>query len=105
MLAPKILQVDAFAAHDQRVVEVHPECSFRELAGRPLASKHSAEGQQDRRTLLAEVGIHLPTRVQGIPELDLLDAVAAAWSADRYARGLAEPLPPGHEGRIGAIWR
>jgi hypothetical protein len=29
----------------------------------------------------------------------------AAWSAARYARGEALPLPEGHVDRIGAIWR
>lgn len=105
MLAPKILEVDAIAAGDDRVIEVHPECSFREIVGRPLDSKHAASGRVDRRALLHRVGIDLPDRVVGIPELDLLDAAAAAWSADRYGRGAAIPLPDDHFERIGAIWR
>ncbi|MGH3037461.1 MAG: DUF429 domain-containing protein [Gaiellaceae bacterium] len=40
-----------------------------------------------------------------MPEADLLDAAVAAWSATRYARGEARPLPDGHVERIGAIWR
>ena len=37
-LAPKILQVQAVSTQDERVYEVHPEVSFRELAGHPLAN-------------------------------------------------------------------
>jgi hypothetical protein len=35
----------------------------------------------------------------------LLDATVAAWTAARFARGEALPLPEDHEERIGAIWR
>lgn len=104
-LRHKILEVDAHAHADDRVVEVHPEVSFCELAGRPLASKHTDAGLAGRRAPLAEAGIELPQRVRGIPEPDLLDAAIAAWTAARYACGEALPLPEGHSERIGAIWR
>jgi Protein of unknown function (DUF429) len=51
--------------------------------------------------LLASAGIHLEGRIDD----DLLDAAIAAWSAARYARGEARPLPDGRVGRIGGIWR
>ena len=38
-LVPKILEVNDIARRDKRVYEVHPEVSFRALAGHPLASK------------------------------------------------------------------
>jgi predicted RNase H-like nuclease len=85
------------------VFEVHPEVSFRELVRRPLAPKRTAVGASERRLALAEAGIDLPDLPY--PLEDVLDAAAAAWSANRYARGEALPLPAGHRERVGAIWR
>jgi predicted RNase H-like nuclease len=105
-LAHKILEVHALAEVDERVIEMHPEVSFRELAGEPvLESKHGAAGLARRRELLAAAGIVLPGAVPGVPEADLLDAAAGAWTAARYAEGRAQPFPPGHPERLGAIWR
>jgi predicted RNase H-like nuclease len=99
----RILEVAGLAAGDERVFEVHPEVSFRQLAGRPLASKRTALGASERRAALAAAGIGLPDLPY--PEEDVLDAAVAAWSAGRCARGRALPLPEGHRGRVGAIWR
>jgi hypothetical protein len=43
--------------------------------------------------------------VPGVPEADLLDAAAGAWTAARYAAGKAQAFPPDHRERLGAIWR
>lgn len=105
-LGRKILEVHGLADADDRVIEMHPEVSFCALAGGPLAaSKHTAEGLERRRELLAGAGIVLPGAVPGVPEADLLDAAAGAWTAGRYAAGTAEPFPPDHADRLGAIWR
>ena len=104
-LRRRILEVDEYAHEDERVIEVHPEVSFRELARRPLLSKHRSDGLAERRALLEDAGIELPASVPRIAEPDLLDATACAWTATRYARGEAVPLPSGHSSRIGAIWR
>jgi predicted RNase H-like nuclease len=104
-LGRRILELDAYAHGDERVIEVHPEVSFRELARRPLQSKHTSHGLAERRALLEEAGIELPRAAPRLAEPDLLDATVAAWSAARYARGEALPLPPGQAERIGAIWR
>ena len=105
-LARKILEVHALADVDERVIEMHPEVSFRELAGEPmLESKHTAAGLARRRELLAAAGVTLPGAVPGVPEADLLDAAAGAWTAARYAEGRAHPFPPDHRERLGAIWR
>jgi len=104
-LRHRILEVDEHAHRDERVIEVHPEVSFSELAHRPLLSKHRTDGLAERRALLEEAGIEVPDSVPRIAEPDLLDATIAAWSARRYARGEALPLPEGHESRIGAVWR
>ena len=104
-LRHRILEVDEHARRDERVIEVHPEVSFSELAHRPLLSKRRTDGLAERRELLEEAGIDVPESVPRIAEPDLLDATVVAWSARRYARGKAVPLPDGHEGRTGAIWR
>jgi predicted RNase H-like nuclease len=98
----RMLELDREAALDERIFEVHPEVSFRELVGRPLSAKRTATGAAERGTALMEAGIHLP--VLPYPIEDVLDCAVAAWSADRYARGDARPLPAGHADRTGAIW-
>jgi predicted RNase H-like nuclease len=104
-LGRKILEVHALAEVDERVIEMHPEVSFCRLAGDALAeSKHTPEGLERRRSLLADAGIVLPGAVRGVPEADLLDAAVGAWTAARYAAGEAEALPTEHRERLGAIW-
>jgi predicted RNase H-like nuclease len=99
-LRRRILEVEQVALLDERVLEVHPEVSFRALAGCELAPKRTAEGLRQRLAALATVGIEPAPPVND----DLLDAAVAAWSALRYANGVAQPLPEGHRERIGAIW-
>ncbi|MGI8774085.1 MAG: DUF429 domain-containing protein [Actinomycetota bacterium] len=111
-LAPKIQEVDEIARSDERVFEVHPEVSFRGMAGQPLKySKKSWNGASSRRLLLAQHDIVLPEDLgeAGLaPVDDVLDAAAAAWTADRIARGKAVSLPSPPEqvedGRLAAIW-
>jgi predicted RNase H-like nuclease len=90
------------------VVEVHPEVSFKELAGKPLdVNKHTWAGIERRRGLLAKAGIQLPSdlgragRHAGVD--DVLDAAAAAWSARRVVAGRARTLPAGPHPHC-AIW-
>jgi predicted RNase H-like nuclease len=104
-LGRRILEVDQYARDDERVIEVHPEVSFRELAHRPLRSKHRLEGLVERRGLLEEAGLDVPASAPRMAEPDLLDATIAAWSAQRYARGEGLPLPPDQSARLGTIWR
>jgi predicted RNase H-like nuclease/catechol 2,3-dioxygenase-like lactoylglutathione lyase family enzyme len=104
-LRRRILEVDEYVRLDERLIEVHPEVSFRELARRPLPPKKRLDGLVERRRALAEAGIAVPDAAPRVREPDLLDATVAAWTAARYARGEALPLPEGHAERIGAIWR
>lgn len=93
-LGAKILEVEPFAARDPRVVEVHPECSFRELAGAAVEhSKTTWAGFRMRVRLLEAAGIAVP-ELPELPILDTVDAGAAAWSGLRVARGEARTLPP-----------
>ncbi len=107
-LRGKILEADPWPRGDERMVEVHPEVSFREMARESLPwAKTTWNGLMLRRSLLARVGIHVPDRIDDdrTPAVDLLDAAAAAWSAHRYALGRGIPLPADTTARIGAIWR
>lgn len=92
--------------------EVHPELSFAVMGGGPAArSKKTWDGQRDRVERLRSVGIELPDRLGAagaVPTDDVLDAAAAAWSAQRIARGTATsvPDPPqlNERGQQLAIW-
>jgi predicted RNase H-like nuclease len=92
----RIFEVEAnLEGHALR--EVHPEVSFRALAGCELPSKRSWNGQRARVAALRErAGIVLPEVVTDgsrVPADDLLDATAAAWSARRVANGTSQALP------------
>ena len=81
-----------------RVVEVHPEASFAEIAGSPLLVRKSTwAGAALRRQLLAGAGIPLAGDLGIAGEQagvdDVLDAAAAGWAALRVARGQARSLP------------
>ena len=71
------------------MIEVHPEVSFRELAGQPLPSKHKPAGMAIRRELLS---VDTAT-VRASLQKDALDAAVVAWSARRKASGTAKTLP------------
>jgi predicted RNase H-like nuclease len=98
-LRRKIAEADQFrrrAASRTSLVqlyEIHPELAFAAMAGAPLPdSKHTRAGLAIRRELLVRAGITLPPKVAGVPENDLLDAAAVAWSARRVAVGQATVL-------------
>ena len=99
----RIFEIARLAASDERVFEVHPEVSFRELIGRTPSPKKTGVGGSERRLALADAGIDLPDLPH--PLDDVLDAAVTAWSAKRYAQGDALHLPEGNQARIGEIWR
>jgi predicted RNase H-like nuclease len=108
-LRANIAAVAAVAERDARVVEVHPEVSFRAMHEAEIAfAKTTWNGQALRRAALAAQGVVLPDRLDeagGVPPADVLDAAAAAWSARRHAREESRSLPDGWpRGRAGAIW-
>jgi predicted RNase H-like nuclease len=113
-LREKILQVDQWVGRAPcRVLEVHPEVSFAELAGAHLPTrKPTWAGMVQRRRLLAGAGIVVPDDLGPAGELaavdDVLDAAVVAWTASRAASGLARSLPDPPEllgdGQPCAIW-
>lgn len=104
-ILPKIREVDRLLASRpnlrRRMIEVHPESSFAQWnGGAPIpAGKKTREGRQQRSHLvdtrwpgLREAFLALTLRRE-VAEDDILDAFAALWSAERYARGEALCLP------------
>jgi predicted RNase H-like nuclease len=92
-LGAKILEVEPLAGREPRIVEVHPECSFRQLAGEPVEHpKTNWAGFRLRVRLLESAGVAVP-ELPDLPILDTVDAAAAAWSGLRLARGEARTLP------------
>lgn len=117
-LTPKIAEVrDTLCPDDldprarPRVAEVHPEVSFREMFGSPMRFHKSRQGGVSERLVLLEgsfqniVEAALRTEIFSCPQPeeqgarlvspaldDVLDAVAAAWTARRLITGEAVRL-------------
>ena len=90
-LLPHIAAWDRASFDRDRVVEVHPESSFRPMSpGTTFASKKSARGVGQRLSALtalvpaAAVLDALGDIPDGPAVDDVLDAAAAAWSARRW---------------------
>ena len=98
-LRASVRVVGDLAERDPRLIEVHPEASFRALVGDVLShGKSTWNGQAIRRRALADAGIRLPELLDeagAVPPADVLDAAVAAWSARRFAAGDAGSLPAG----------
>ena len=103
-ILPKIREVDELLHTRPElcevVREVHPEVSFRELAGEPMKHpKASRLGREERRRALSGYFPELQVieksgRDQGVPVEDILDATVACWSALRLVGGKGRSLPP-----------
>lgn len=113
----ELLQADAQAR--QVVREIHPEVCFAALNGGPgrglVEPKRTPAGMEKRIALLAAVfgREQVMALVQAVPRReaatdDVLDALAALWSAGRISRGCAGTLPtpvvPDAVGLPAAIW-
>jgi predicted RNase H-like nuclease len=88
-LFEKIRDVDGAVDRDSqwRVIESHPECSFRALTGRVLAPKRTSAGRAARQESLEAVFGPIDTRLRGAQPDDVLDAYAVLWTALRHQRG------------------
>lgn len=108
-LVPKIRDVHDWLATGPTVtvVEAHPELCFAAMNGGVLVEgKTTAAGESLRRTLLTTHGLVVEAqRRTGVAVDDILDAAATAWTARRFADGVAERLPPEPRDRLSpAIW-
>ena len=103
---PKIREVDELlrpnAMATRRVREVHPEVCFWAWSDKQSmkSSKKKPEGKAERRSLAEKwLGPDVLVSARGdrlkkdVADDDILDAIAALWTADRIARGEAKTLP------------
>ncbi|MCU1389244.1 MAG: putative succinyl-CoA transferase [Ilumatobacteraceae bacterium] len=101
-IVAKMRAVDAALdpSDEQRIIEVHPECSFAVMNGdKALPTKHSADGLERRAAFIeAEFG-PVASRLPGASFDDILDAYAALWTAERFARGVHREMPDGRNER------
>ena len=110
----KLSEVDGLMqpATQGRVFEVHPELSFFEMAG-GVPAKHAKKtlaGRAERTALLAAAGLaEGVVPMPGAAADNVLDALAACWTARRIATGQAVRIPdnPPNDGRglRMEIWR
>ena len=91
----KVAEVDLHVRAGAQVVEAHPEVSLRRMCGRPLPPKRTLAGRLARlavlRSWLPSLELPAPLPARAKPD-DLLDAVACAWTAQRWLRGEADVL-------------
>jgi predicted RNase H-like nuclease len=102
-IIPKILEVDQFIsrARQKRIVEVHPELCFYEMnRRRPVVQpKKKRPGRALRVQLLKNVWGQEVSRVlemsrpSGVALDDLIDAMAACWTAERVMKNEEIRLP------------
>ena len=105
-LYPKILAVDSLLVTSgearARIREVHPEvCFWAWNEGESMrAAKKTQAGRRQRRQLAANwLGADALTRARrlhlarDVADDDILDAIAALWTATRIAEGRARTLP------------
>ena len=100
---PRIAEVDGIMTPDlqERLFEVHPELCFWGLAGRPMQyGKKKSDGYEERREVLSRVLANdVPARSEvrrlelPIEPDDVLDALAAGYSAYRAYTGDARRIP------------
>jgi predicted RNase H-like nuclease len=101
-IIPKIREIDELITRSLPIgiVEVHPEMCFFEMNGkRPVVeSKKTAEGRRRRIRLLGnawerKVSHIVESRPTGVGRDDIIDAMAACWTAERVLEGIAIPIP------------
>lgn len=98
-LLPRIREIDEVVSPDlfPRVCEAHPETSFVELTGAPLSEpKRTALGLEQRINALSSEIPNVAQLVADRPTAtkpdDIVDALAAAWTARRVHLGTARWL-------------
>jgi len=113
-IVPKVKEVDASLSCETQsgVREGHPEVSFAQMnGGEALAnSKHSAQGQHDRISLLTPHFSNIASVVRTHSRIaeDVIDAFAMLWTAQRVhnKQALALPIssPADSRGLLMQIW-
>jgi predicted RNase H-like nuclease len=98
-ILPKIAAVDAIMTPERQrqLVEVHPEVSFRVLAGHEMSHhKATPDGRSERlaalRPVFPAIESQSDVRLTGVAPDDVLDGFVAAWSARRWLAKSHEQL-------------
>ncbi|MDX6197265.1 MAG: hypothetical protein QOJ79_416 [Actinomycetota bacterium] len=90
----------------QRVIECHPELSFKELTGEDLPRKKSARGALIRLEALERAGLRDVGEAPDEAALDdALDAMACAWTALRWSKAKAQVRGAGEVDELGVPMR
>lgn len=109
-IVDRIAAVDEALGHppDARVIEVHPEVSFRLLDAGVNVPKRTARGVGQRISALASF-VNITEALADVPAGpgldDCLDACAAAWSAQRWMTGDARVFGLDAGGRTATDFR
>ncbi|MFM9957347.1 MAG: DUF429 domain-containing protein [Phycisphaerales bacterium] len=101
-ICPKIAEVDSAMtpALQERIVEVHPELCFKQMAGATMAAaKREPAGRAARIEALGAAGLAFVTTAceslkskSAVADDDIIDAHAALWTARRFALGTARQI-------------
>jgi predicted RNase H-like nuclease len=107
-IVPKIAEIDSHLRSDEAsrdwIYEMHPEVSFRILAGHDLPSKATKEGEAERLRVLRGVfnDVHSGiadalrrTLRRHVQANDIIDAYVALWTAVRVAEKTSDELGDG----------
>ena len=111
---PKVAEINLLLSPElrQRVVEVHPEISFWAMNGsrEVCPAKHFEPGRAARLNLLRanlDIGEEgwekVEAGISGAKLDDVLDAIAAAWSARRWVNGSSNHFPREAQPRTGDL--
>jgi predicted RNase H-like nuclease len=101
-IIPKIREVDELITPSlqKRIIEVHPELCFYEMnRRRPVVEpKKTAEGRKRRIRFLEsewrrKLDELIDSRPRGVGRDDVIDAMAACWTAERVLKGKAIRTP------------
>ena len=99
-LKEKIIEVGSIKQSNNKIIEGHPECSFKMLKKADLeSSKKTSFGMFERLKLLKdeglnpiEVGSKLNSNIS-VKADDLIDSMILFWTARRVFEGIAHCLP------------
>jgi len=101
-IIPKIRDVDDFITPSlqRRIVEVHPELCFYEMnRKRPVVEKKKTAAGRKRRIRLLEdawprkLADVIDSRPRGVGRDDVIDAMAACWTAERVLKNKEIRIP------------
>lgn len=104
----KVAEVDDHVQAGADVVECHPEVTFRRMCGRPLPPKRTRAGRDARLAVLRDwlPSLELPHPRPGRAQPDdCLDALACAWTAQRWLSGEAQVLGDDERDALGTPMR